>query len=288
MAEFPAMPLWTDAYLGDTKHLTTIEHGAYLLLLIAMWRTKAKSLPNDDKLLARYAGLTPGQWRRIKPILWPFMDVKDGRVTQGRLTDEANAVRQHSKKQSDKAKARWLKNKESGDAAAMPDGCRTNATLTLTLNESKDSIDHFEEWWSLYPRKVSKGSARKAFKAALKKTDADALMAGVRSYAEKVRGKDAQYIAHAATWLNGERWLDSESSPGSQQSEGASLERRVEVAADWLSRNDSIPDWMDKPELADALLAAGHDYDRLRKVGFSLPPRGKVVDISRFVKTGGT
>jgi hypothetical protein len=39
MAEFPALPLWTDAYLGDTRHLSQSEHGAYLLLLITAWRT---------------------------------------------------------------------------------------------------------------------------------------------------------------------------------------------------------------------------------------------------------
>ena len=43
MAEAPIMPFATDAYIGDTTHLTTIEHGAYLLLLFAMWRTAGGS-----------------------------------------------------------------------------------------------------------------------------------------------------------------------------------------------------------------------------------------------------
>ena len=64
MAEFPALPLWTDAYLADTTHLSTIEHGAYLLLLMTAWRTKECCLPDDDKLLSRYARLTAAQWRR--------------------------------------------------------------------------------------------------------------------------------------------------------------------------------------------------------------------------------
>lgn len=127
MAEHPFMPLWTDAYLGDTTHLSTIEHGAYLLLLMTMWRAGG-DLPNDDKMLARYARLTTGQWRRIKPVLMPFFRVRDGRLTQGRLTDELEAVRQHSKRQSDRAKARWLKNNETGDAAAMPERCNHTHT----------------------------------------------------------------------------------------------------------------------------------------------------------------
>lgn len=138
MAEFPAMPLWTDAYLGDTTHLTTTEHGAYLLLLIAMWRTSEKRLPSDDKLLARYARCTAGQWTRMKPILMEFFKVKSGFITQSRLTDEAVAVRQHSRKQSDKAKSRWLKSKETDDATALPEPCRSDAPLTLNPTQVVD------------------------------------------------------------------------------------------------------------------------------------------------------
>jgi uncharacterized protein YdaU (DUF1376 family) len=111
VAEFPALPLWTDAYLGDTTHLTTIEHGAYLLLLMTAWRTRDCTLPDDDRLLARYARCTAGQWKRLRPILEPFFVSENGQWRQSRLTDEAVAVRQHRELQSQKGKASALKRK---------------------------------------------------------------------------------------------------------------------------------------------------------------------------------
>lgn len=141
MAEFPALPLWTDAYLADTSHLTTIEHGAYLLLLIAMWRGGG-TLPDDDRKLARFARLTAGQWKRIKPTIMEFFDRADGKITQGRLTAEMVFVRQHSKRMSDNARSRWLKEKGTGDAKALPEACKTDApTPTPIISPSLRSGD---------------------------------------------------------------------------------------------------------------------------------------------------
>lgn len=86
MAEFPALPLFTDAYLADTRHLTTEEHGAYLLLLICAWRSRECALRDNDKTLARIAGLSPTRWRRMKPALIDFFEVKDGYWRQKKLT----------------------------------------------------------------------------------------------------------------------------------------------------------------------------------------------------------
>lgn len=88
MAEFPALPLWTDAYLGDTRHLSTLEHGAYLLLLMTAWRSTDPTLPDDDKLLARYCGLGARQWATVRPILAEFYTIENGRWKQRRLSDE--------------------------------------------------------------------------------------------------------------------------------------------------------------------------------------------------------
>jgi uncharacterized protein YdaU (DUF1376 family) len=114
MAEFNALPLWTDAYLGDTTHLTTIEHGAYLLLLITAWRRRA-TLPDDDAQLAKFCRMTPKQWARISATVRAFFHSENGELVQRRLKDEWEAVRQHSHRQSDRVKARWLKYKETAD-----------------------------------------------------------------------------------------------------------------------------------------------------------------------------
>jgi len=54
------MPLYVGDYLRDTRHLTTIQHGAYLLLIFEYW-TKGK-LPDTDAGRRRVTAMTPKQW----------------------------------------------------------------------------------------------------------------------------------------------------------------------------------------------------------------------------------
>jgi uncharacterized protein YdaU (DUF1376 family) len=101
MADFPALPLWTDAYLGDTRHLSQAEHGAYLLLLITAWRTHDCSLPDNDRLLARYACCDMRTWHRQKPTIMAFWNLHDGRWTQKRLSAERKYVAERSSKRAE-------------------------------------------------------------------------------------------------------------------------------------------------------------------------------------------
>lgn len=73
--------------------------------------------------------------------------------------------------------------------------------------------DGFEETWEAYPRKVSKGAARRAFKTALQKTSAPVVLAAVKAFAAKCAGTDEKFIPHFASWLNAERWQDADLSP---------------------------------------------------------------------------
>lgn len=68
--------------------------------------------------------------------------------------------------------------------------------------------DEFASFWAAFPRKVSKGHARKAWKAAKQKTEPRVLVDAAASFAQSVGNTEPKFIPYPATWLNGERWAD--------------------------------------------------------------------------------
>jgi len=120
MAEFPALPLWTDAYLADTIHLTEEQHGIYMLLLMHCWRTPGCKIPNDDEWIAlRFR--RPIEWVRehVRPLLDEFFMSRNAMLSQKRLTAEHKYVTQRRLNRTRAAKSRWDKEKASSNAHAM-------------------------------------------------------------------------------------------------------------------------------------------------------------------------
>jgi uncharacterized protein YdaU (DUF1376 family) len=64
------MPFYIADYLGDTEHLSTLEHGAYCLLLFSYWRRG--SLPDDDPHLANICKLPLDEWLAHRSVLQAF------------------------------------------------------------------------------------------------------------------------------------------------------------------------------------------------------------------------
>lgn len=104
------MPLYVADYLADTTHLSTEEHGAYLLLLMAAWKRGGR-LPVDDKQLAAIARMKPAAWRRVSQVILAFFHPDDGGLVQKRMMEEierAAGVRDRRKNAGQKgAEARW-------------------------------------------------------------------------------------------------------------------------------------------------------------------------------------
>lgn len=67
----------------------------------------------------------------------------------------------------------------------------------------------FDEFWSLYPRRVAKRAAQKAWDKEMKAgTDPAIIIAGLRRQLPVFARKDEQFIPHASTWLNQGRFED--------------------------------------------------------------------------------
>ncbi len=113
MAEFPALPLFTDAFISDTTHLNATQTGAYLLLLMHAWRARDCALPADDRVLARMARMDGRAWASHKAVVLAFWDKVniDGvdKYVQRRLLDEYSFVALRSRKNAEAGKASALK-----------------------------------------------------------------------------------------------------------------------------------------------------------------------------------
>lgn len=82
-----------------------------------------------------------------------------------------------------------------------------NREVTRAKKPRADHDPAFDLFWEVYPRKAAKPAAAKAWARAVKKADAQALIAAAAQYRDDP-GRDPQYTAHPATWLNHERWND--------------------------------------------------------------------------------
>lgn len=119
------IPLFPDSYHRDTTHLTTEEHGAYFLLLMAAWGNENCSLPNEEKRLAALAKMSLHQWRKISATILEFWTVEGTRIVQGRLRKEWRYVQQKREKRKAAAEARWT---ATGDANAYANGMHMECT----------------------------------------------------------------------------------------------------------------------------------------------------------------
>jgi hypothetical protein len=71
----------------------------------------------------------------------------------------------------------------------------------------------FDEFWEHYPRKIKKKDAKTSFAKAAKKHKTDDILFGLSQQIDTMKSKDQQFIPHAATWLNAERWTDEPEQP---------------------------------------------------------------------------
>lgn len=71
----------------------------------------------------------------------------------------------------------------------------------------------FDEFYRIYPRKIARLDAEKAWKQMLSRGyDAEAIIEGAKKFARVVasEGTDQCYVPYPASWLRAGRWMDGE------------------------------------------------------------------------------
>lgn len=117
-------------------------------------------------------------------------------------------------------------NRQPNDNHMEPQNRIDKIRLDKIREDKTIEVDMFERWWAVYPKKVGKEAARKAF--AKVKVDAETLIAAVvkQKTSEQWTREGGRYIPNPATWLNQGRWEDelapakTETAPPPKQNTG--------------------------------------------------------------------
>ena len=100
-----------------------------------------------------------------------------------------------------------------GDIYTPPSGGANTKKKTSMRTLPKDYTKAFLGFWSLYPRKVQKKHAFKAYWSALRVTTDAEILSGLEKHIDRRIWKDKEFIPYPATWLNRGGWEVEEDLP---------------------------------------------------------------------------
>lgn len=156
MSAPPYMKLYIADYHGDTTHLTALEHGVYLLLVMAMWRGGGK-LPADDAKLSRVAKVTAREWASLKPTILAFFKRRGGVLTHKRVTRELAHYETVSEKRREASNKGVSEKRNKNSVKSLPIGSHESNQLVTKPEPEPES--------SLEPTRGSKSTRRASPKA---------------------------------------------------------------------------------------------------------------------------
>lgn len=77
----------------------------------------------------------------------------------------------------------------------------------------KTGITEFDEWYELYPRKIKKLDAIKAWKQMTKEFAPQEIIDGLKSDLPRLLAREPQFRPYPASWLRGGEWMNEPEPP---------------------------------------------------------------------------
>lgn len=218
-----------DNFFAATRALTLEQRGAYSDIL-DLYISRDGLLPDNEIQMARCLSVDPRIWRRVREELLAcgkielrdsFIVPRGGDTTLGKSLAASEAG-------SKAAATRWAnhkKNNKKQDATAMPyiKSSQVKEEREKVLSSPNGEEIDFNLFWSIYPRRVAKGQASRAYKSAIKRgATHEQIRSGAERFSVACRQArtEKQFIRYPATWINGDGWLDEDGPPRGDRGNG--------------------------------------------------------------------
>ena len=216
MSESPFFQFYPSDWLGGTRGLTAVETGIYITL-VAMMYEQETPINMDHKRLARLCGATIGAFENAldELVAQRKIIITDDGLWNDRTQKEIAKRTEKRSLASASANARWQKteqNQTPSDANALKPQCGTDANQKPEPDSKKD-LDKskscpFSDFWAVWPFKVSKAPAEKAWRK-LSDDDRTAAKNAAAGWTQKWRAANPSASPiHPTTYLNQRRWHD--------------------------------------------------------------------------------
>lgn len=140
MAALPYMQLYIADYLADTMHLSTEEHGAYLLLMFNYWQT-GRAIPKNR--LAKIARVSSERWGDVEESLKEFFTDNGTEWVHKRIEDDLAAVRETLAKRSaaGKASVQSRRNRKETQSSSESNTCSTGVGSVFEQESNKQATN---------------------------------------------------------------------------------------------------------------------------------------------------
>lgn len=192
-------------FLKDTGHLSNEQLGVYMRMLWVYYDTEKPFTESCDDI----AFAVRSDEKTVHLLLRHFFVQQDDGWHQPRCDREIARFHEKAEKAKSSANARW------SNANAMRTHTERNAKATksdanqqpITNNQEPEG---FTQFWSVYPKKVAKPAALKAFRSAKINGHLPEVIADIEAKKETPDWKknDGQFVPNPATYINQRRWED--------------------------------------------------------------------------------
>lgn len=217
---------------GDKTHTTIVGQQTLAAMTGASIDTVRRSLGSltDAGIITRGRRHTSGGWRTSdETIVNVNTYTADSLVGAEQVREEepypatSNALTSNQQPPNQQLAVTYPADSRANEQTVLTDRVNRQGEQTVTR------FDQFDEFYSIWPRKVNRPKAESAWKKAIKRTPAEEIISAAIAYRDNPKRPDKTFLQHPATWLNADGWNDDLPERYSSPSSQTPLERAQET-----------------------------------------------------------